>query len=322
MSILSNTNDYPLVYFIIINWNQAELTLACLASLSEVDYPNYRVILVDNASSDNSVALVRNAYPEIIVLETGHNLGYSAGNNLGIRRAMDEGADYIFLLNNDTAVQPTVLSRMVAVGEGNSNVGMIGPTICYFDQPEVLWSAENSVNWFRGRVVRHNMNEPLPEATETMSPRAVEYVDSCAILVKRSVVEAIGMLDESFFINFDDADWNMRAREAGFEVMYVPSARVWHKVSAAMGQGSPATTYYMTRNILLFFWKHGRGLARISATLHVLGRTIRTIGAWTFKPKYRDLRRQRDANLYALRDAMLRRFGQMGSDVQRICFGK
>jgi GT2 family glycosyltransferase len=318
----SNKNGCPQVYFIIVNWNQADLTLACLASLSELDYPNRTIILVDNGSKDDSVTLIRNAYPQVTVLETGQNLGYSAGNNFGIRHAMNQGADYVFLLNNDTAVQPTMLSRMVAVAESNASVGMLGPTICYFDQPDVLWSAENSVNWFRGRVIRHNMNELVPEAATIMSPRAVEYVDSCAILVKRRVIETIGMLDESYFINFDDADWNLRARQAGFDVMYIPSARVWHKVSAAMGQASPATTYYMTRNVLLFFWKHARGLARVSATLHVFGRTIRTVGAWTFRPKYRQMRRQRDANLFALRDAILRRFGPMGSDVQRICFGE
>ena len=306
----------PSVHFVIINWNQPELTL------SELDYPNFRIVLVDNGSSDDSVALIRQAYPDVILIETGENLGYSAGNNVGIRYAIDHEADYVFLLNNDTVVDKYMLSRMVAAGEAGSSIGMVGPTIYYFDPPDMLWSAVNSIDWARGQIIRHGLNEVWPQATDDAPPQRVDYVDSCAILVKREVIEQIGVLDEAFFINFDDADWNMRARQTGFEITYVPAARVWHKVSAAMGQASPATTYYMTRNSLLFFWKHNRGMTRFKATLYVFARTMRTILAWTFKPKFRDFRVKRNANLYALRDALLGRFGPMGSDVRRVCFGK
>lgn len=318
---MTGKDHHPLVYFVIINWNQPELTLACLKSLSQQNYRCFQIILVDNGSTDDSVALIRQAYPEVIVIEAGQNLGYSAGNNVGIRHALDQEAEYILLLNNDTLVDPSLLSHLVAVAESNPNVGMAGPTIYYFDPPNMLWSAENTVNWSRGRVVRHGLGELISQELAA-PPREVEYVDSCAILVKREAIEKIGLLDESFFINFDDADWNMRAQKAGFKIVHVPAAQMWHKVSASMGQASPATTYYMTRNILLFFWKHSVGVTRITATLHVFGRTIRTIAAWTLKPKYRHLRRQRDANLFALRDALLRRFGPMGPDVRRACFGK
>lgn len=317
-----NKKGPPSVHFVIINWNQPELTLACLESLSELDYPNFRIVLVDNGSTDNSVALIRQAYPNVILIETGENLGYSAGNNVGIRYAMEHEAEYVFLLNNDTVIDKNMLSRMVAIGEADSNTGMIGPTIYYFDPPDMLWSAVNSIDWVRGQIIRHGLNETWPQATDDTPPQQVDYVDSCAILVKREVIEKIGLLDEAFFINFDDADWNIRARQIGFEIIHVPAARVWHKVSAAMGQASPATTYYMTRNSLLFFWKHNRGIIRLEAAMYIFVRTIRSVLAWTFKRKYRDLRRKRDANLYALRDAIFGRFGPMGSDVQRVCFRK
>jgi len=322
---MANISQYnsPLVHFIIINWNQPDFTLACLESLSQLNYPNFKIVLVDNGSTDNSVALIRQAYPNVVLIETGENLGYSAGNNVGIRYAMDNGAEYVLLLNNDTVVDKDMLTRMVEAAEADSRVGMVGPTIYYFDPPNVLWSAVNTIDWPRGQIVRHGLNEVWPQVEADAPSQKVDYVDSCAVLVKREVIDKIGMLDEAFFINFDDADWNIRARRIGFEVAYVPAAYVWHKVSAAMGQASPATTYYMTRNSLLFFWKHNQGLTRIKAELYVLARTLRTVLAWTLKPQYgNDYRRKRKANLYALRDAILGRFGPMGSDVRRVCFGK
>lgn len=314
----------PLVHIVILNWNQPDFTLACLESLAQLDYPSFCTVLVDNGSTDNSVTLIRQNYPQVILLEMGRNLGYSAGNNVGIQHAMAAGADYVLLLNNDTAIDKDMLSRMVAASEADPEVGMAGPTIYYFDSPNVLWSAVNSIKWSQGEIVRHGINEVFPQVSNDAPVQKVDYVDSCAILVKRKVIEMVGMLDEAFFINYDDADWNMRAHQAGFKVIYVPPARMWHKVSAAMGQASPATTYYMTRNSLLFFWKHSRGLTRFMATIHIVTRTLRTIVAWTLKPQYRrqDFRRKRNANLYALRDAMVGHFGPMRAEVHQVCFGK
>jgi GT2 family glycosyltransferase len=315
---------YPLVHFVIINWNQPELTLACLESLSNLNYSPFQIVLVDNGSTDDSVALIRQNYPDVILIETGENLGYSAGNNVGIRYAMGHGAEYVFLLNNDTAIDKEMLLRMVAASEADPEVGMVGPTIYYFDPPNMLWSAVNSIRWPQGQIIRHGMNEAHPKVADDAPAQEVDYVDSCAVLVKREVIEKVGMLDEAFFINYDDADWNIRARQAGFKIVYVPTACLWHKVSAAMGQASPATTYYMTRNSLLFFWRHSRGLTRLKAVMYVIGRTVRTIAAWTLKRQYshQNFRRKRNANLYALRDALLGRFGPMGADVRRACFGK
>jgi len=156
-------------------------------------------------------------------------------------------------------------------------------------------------------------------------PRRVDFMDGCAILVRRDLLETVGLLDERFHLGgYEDADWSRRALDAGYQEWNVPRAAVWHKVSAAAGLGSPLTTYYMTRNQLLFFWQHSTGLARWTRCLRILGRTIRTIGAWTLKPKYRraGFFRKRDANILAIRDFLLNRFGPMGSDVAAACFGR
>lgn len=316
--------DHPLVYFVILNWNQRDLTLDCLASLSELDYPNYSIVLVDNGSQDDSVTLVRRRFPGVILIENRQNLGYSEGNNVGIRRALVERADYVLLLNNDTTVDPGFLRTLIKVAESDPAIGMVGPTMYYAQPSNMIWGAANYINWTEGTVIRQLMGQ-LDDGSGTVlpgSPQEVDAIDTCALLVKREVVEKIGLMDGRYFINYDDVDWCVRARKAGYTLVYVPDARMWHKVSASMGQASPATTYYMTRNALLFFWRHAQGTSRFLSVRHILARTIRTIGAWTLKPKYRAFRRKRDANLFAIRDFFLGRFGKMGPDVARVCYGR
>lgn len=319
----SATINYPLVYFVILNWNQRDLTLDCLASLVQLDYPNYRIVLVDNDSQDDSVPAVGQRFPAVILIENAENLGYSKGNNVGICRALSEQAAYVFLLNNDTVVDPKMLTELVKVAESDQAIGMVGPTMYCAEPPNMIWSAINHIDWAHGRIIKpciSKIDEPMGRLLPK-SPVEVDYVDTCAVLVKGEVISQVGLMNGDYFINFDDLDWNTRCREAGYKIIYVPTARMWHKVSATMGQASPATTYYMTRNGLLFFWAHAPGPLRLLAVAQIVARTTRTILAWTLKPEYRTCRRKRDANLLALRDFFLGRFGRMGSDVSRVCYG-
>jgi GT2 family glycosyltransferase len=217
-----------------------------------------------------------------------------------------------------------MLTRLVEVAESDPQIGMVGPTMYCADPPNMIWGGDNWIDWRRARMIRHRFGElESKNAPEDRQPQEVDYIDTCAILVKRQVVEKIGLMNGDYFINFDDLDWNIRARKASYKIVYVPSAQMWHKVSATMGFASPATTYYMTRNALLFFWTHAPGIWKALAPLQIVLRTARTIGAWTLKSQYRTeaFRRKRDANLLALRDFFLGRFGKMGPDVARVCYG-
>lgn len=149
-------------------------------------------------------------------------------------------------------------------------------------------------------------------------------MDGCAVCVRRKFIEEAGMLDERYHLGgYEDADWGMRAAAHGYQVWNVPEAKMWHKISAAAGIGSPLTTYYMTRNALLFFWQNTPSHRRWFCASRIILRTLRIVGAWTLKSKYRNetFRRKRDANLLALRDFFLGRFGPMGPDVARVCLG-
>jgi GT2 family glycosyltransferase len=298
------------------------MTMECLESLQKLNYPEFEVILVDNGSQDGSVEQIKARFPETTFIANLHNLGYSQGNNVGIEHALLSKSQYILLLNNDTVVDPDMLSLLVEAVEAEPQIGIAGPTMFYFDPPDILWSGENYIDWHRSEVVKTRMGERLDtECISHQDPVAADYIDSCAILVRREVFEKIGRMDARYFINYDDLDLNVRARKAGYKIVYVPQARMWHKISAAMGIASPGTTYYMTRNSLLFFWTHAEKLTKIWNLGQILYRTSRTVLAWSLKQEYQTdiYRRRRAANLYAVRDFFLGRFGKMGVDVENAC---
>ncbi len=313
----------PVIFTVILNWNQVQLTLACLASLLRSDYQNQKVILVDNGSSDGSPVMIRQRFPEVVVLENRENLGYSAGNNVGIRYALQQGADLIFLLNNDTEVHPAMLSRLVETANEFPQAGIVGPSMYYFEPQDMLWGGENCIDWRRALAHRKGLGERIdPAAFENQPALPVDYIDSCAVLIRRQALEKAGCLDERYFINFDDLDLNFRIHQAGFDVLYVPPALMWHKVSAAMGLASPATTYYMARNALLFFSTHAPGFWKIWDVIIIFGGHLRTLAAWSLQSRYRNelYQRKRRALWLGLRDFLLGRYGKMGADVAGVCF--
>ncbi len=312
----------PAVCFVILNWNQPALTRACLQSVRGLNYGNYEVILIDNGSTDGSASCIRAEFPEVQLIHLEHNVGYSPGNNVGIETALKGDCQYLLLLNNDTEVHPDMLGRMVASAESDPAVGAAGPTMYYASPPDMIWSAENHIDWRNSCIRRARMGEHVGAAAlALMRPQAVDYVDTCSVLVKREVVEKIGPMDERFFINYDDLDYNVRIAKAGYRILYVPEAVMWHKVSATMGLASPRTTYYMTRNSLLFFTKHAPGIWRVPAAFRIVVATLRTVAAWSLKSQYRthEFRTRRNANLLAIRDFLLGRFGRMGDDVAEAC---
>lgn len=315
----------PRVTFVILNWNQCEMTLDCLDSLSKLDYQNFDVIIVDNGSTDNSVERIQLAYPECTILGNQENLGYSEGNNVGIRHALKHHPEYIFLLNNDTYVDSKLLSELITVAEKNPSFGILGPTMFYADPPNMLWGGKNWIDWHRSNVIRENMGVCIDTKSLTsQSPQEVVYIDSCAILVRSSVFNDVGLLDNAFFINFDDIDFCLRAQKAGYKVVYVPYTMIWHRVSAAIGVGSPANTYYMTRNSLIFFAKHSPGSLKLFSIVRLFLNTMRTTLAWFIKKEYQIevFKRKRKVNLLAIRDFVLGHKGKMGEDVQRVCYGR
>jgi GT2 family glycosyltransferase len=297
----------PNVLIVVLNWNGRDDTLACLASLSRVDYPNYDIVAVDNGSSDDSVAVIRAVHPHAVLIETGENLGFAAGNNVGLRYALEQGADYVLLLNNDTIVDPGCVRQLVAVTEEDDHVGVVGPTVYYHSQPTVIWSAGGAIDRRRGRTWMVGLGEEDIGQFDT-APRPVDFVTGCALLVSRRALESVGLLDERFFMYYEETEWCVRIAKAGFGVRHVPTARIWHKIAPQAQAASPFVHYYMTRNRLLFLKITGGGLG---AWMHTLVfEYLRTLISWSVRPKWRNKRAQRRAMLQALGDTWRGRWGK------------
>lgn len=290
----------PRVTIIVLNWNGLMDTLGCLDSLASLDYPNCEVVVVDNGSMDGSVEALRARFPQITLIENGENLGYAGGNNVGLRHAMAQGTDYALLLNNDTVVDLAFLRIMVDAAEAEPAVGIAGPTIYYHDRPDVIWSAGGAIDWQRGSTRMVGLDE-RDEGQFGAEPRPVDFVTGCAMLVRRAVLERVGLLDERFFAYYEETEWCVRATRAGFQIVHVPQAHIWHKISPAAQADSPLVHYYMTRNRLLFLKATGAGLR---AWLHTLfAEYLRTLMSWSLRPRWRGKRQQQQAMIRAIGDA-------------------
>ena len=222
------------IAIIVLNWNGRDLTLDCLRSLAAVTTPHVRIILVDNASTDGSSDAVRQHYgARVTLIENAQNLGFAAGNNVGIRRALDDGADFILLLNNDTVVAPDFVEHLHKPMLSSPDIGITAPKIYYAEPKNQIWFAGGELSMWRG-IARHT---GIRETDRGQYDREhdIDYATGCAFLVRRAVLEKIGDLDPGYRAYFEDADFCVRARRAGFRIRYIPAAHVWHRISASTG---------------------------------------------------------------------------------------
>ena len=230
--------------------------------------------------------MIQNHHPTVNILKTGENLGYAEGNNAGIRYAMDRGADYILVLNNDTLVAPTMLSKLVSVAESNPKAGMVGPTMYCTKPVDTLYAAGSFIDWKKGKTWNRGIYEPASNYENLIQPERVDFITGCGVLVRRQLIEEIGILDSTYYLNYEDAEWCERAHRHGFETWYMPQAIMWHKDSRSFGSGSPAHIYYLSRNQLLFFWQNAPQHLRWLPVSLILLSHLRTLIAWSLKSEY------------------------------------
>jgi len=222
------------IAIIVLNWNGRDLTLDCLRSLAAVTTPHVRIILVDNASTDGSSDAVRQHYgSRVTLIENAQNLGFAAGNNVGIRRALDDGADFILLLNNDTVVAPDFVEHLHKPMLSSPDIGITAPKIYYAEPKNQIWFAGGELSMWRG-IARHTGIRETDRGQYDQE-HDIDYATGCAFLVRRAVLEKIGDLDPGYRAYFEDADFCVRARRAGFRIRYIPAAHVWHRISASTG---------------------------------------------------------------------------------------
>ncbi len=263
--------ELPLVYILTLNWNRRDDTLTCLESLEQLTYPNKHLISIDNGSTDGSPEKIAKHFPQVEQLINTSNLGFAGGFNVGLRHALQQDAKFVFIINNDTTIAPDALEYLIAAGQPR-DVGALAPIIYYASSPAKIWSAGANRNSITLEIKdNHGRGQVFKQSTER------EFLSGCGLLLKRSVLEQVGLFDERFFVYYEDSDYSLRLQKAGYQLLVVPQAKMWHKVSqSSEGSDSPNERYWMGKSSVLFYRKHSRGLQRWAVFLWRAGSAIKT----------------------------------------------
>lgn len=240
------------VYIITLNWNGYTDTVECLNSLQKITYLNYKIIVVDNGSVNEDYLRLRNYFPNIELVRSESNLGFSGGNNLGIKYALKQNPDYILLLNNDTTVNPDFIEKSIDIFDKYTKVGIVSPIIYYYSNPNKVWSAGGKINRLRGSGVNTTcICDPFVSEFE------VNFVSGCCMLIKTEVLNQVGLFDDNYFLYAEDTDLCIRTINAGYKIFVSQAAKIYHKVSqSSASKTSALPVYYTTRNRLYFTKKN------------------------------------------------------------------
>jgi len=250
--IVPGMQKHPKVAVIILHLKEIPCLVDCVVSLNKITYRNFNIIIAHNGPESTVLldALAPISRHIIKIIDMEANIGFTGANNVGIRYALRDGAEYMLLLNDDTEVAPDFLTKLIDVAESRPDAGMLGPKIYYYDQPEKIWFAGARFNPETCMASSFEVDQTVK--CEDTVPIESDFITGCALLVKREAIEKIGLLDERIFIYCEDLDWGLRLIKAGLRNLVVPEARIWHKVSITVGGlDSPFTIYHKTRSRLL-----------------------------------------------------------------------
>ncbi|MGB9980657.1 glycosyltransferase family 2 protein [Methanobacterium sp.] len=300
----------PGVSIVILNWNGSEDTIECLESLYQINYPKYDIIIVDNGSEDDSIKKIKeyfgnnkfSSYAEAnmpvnvfeytkkdietgiklendfkackntVIIKNDKNEGFAEGNNIGMRFALENlNSDYILLLNNDTIVNKDFLDPLVNIAENDALVGMVGPKIYYYDTPNKINAAGGKIIWHLGAGV--NIGSGKDDKGEFDEILEMDYLMGACILIRKDLIKKIGNFDKNLFLLFEDTDLCIRAKKAGYKMIYTPESSIYHKEGIS-AKKSPIKLYYMYRNRIILIRKHQKVIKEFIFLFYISGRSI------------------------------------------------
>ncbi|MEK7090928.1 MAG: glycosyltransferase family 2 protein [Patescibacteria group bacterium] len=288
------------ITIIVLNWNAEKYITACLQSLKHLATRPHRVeiVVVDNASTDDSVKLIKRKFPKLKIIQTGQNLGYAGGNNVGLQYALDQGSDFAWIVNPDVQVHPQALLSLVNAAESHPNGGIFGSK-CYFAKGyefykerytpsqlgQVIWYAGGKINW--ANLINQHIGVNEVDIGQYNQLRETDSVTGASLFVRRQVLDNVGLFDPKYFLYYEETDFCMKAVHCGWKLYYVPESIVWHANAQATGVGSTLVDYYTTRNRLLFGlrwapWRTKYSLVKESLRLLLTGRPWQKIGVRDF----------------------------------------
>ena len=242
-------NEAPLVSIITLTWNLTEITCDFLRSVKEHNtYKKIEIIVVDNGSKEDPSGALKAIYPDVHVILNGKNLGFTGGNNVGIRAAK---GDYLFIVNNDTEFTPGLIEGLLEVFEKYPDAGMASPKFHYFfHKGTIEYAGYNTVNIFTGRNGMVGCGEK--DEGQYNKIKITNYAHGGAMMTSRKVIQEVGVLPEQFFLYYEELDWSEQIKRRGYKIYYQPKSLIYHKESMTTGKSSPLKTFYLTRNRILF----------------------------------------------------------------------
>lgn len=249
---------------ITINYNGLEDTCALIDTITFND--NMEVIVVDNASKQDEATAIQQKYPLVKVIRSDKNLGFAGGNNLGIKAAQGK---YLFLVNNDTIFKDFNLQSMIDRLESSSNIGAVCPKIRFsWDNNPIQFAGYTPLSKITVRNQAIGFGEE--DRGQYNTPRPTPYAHGAAMMLKREVIDNVGLMPECYFLYYEELDWSMMITRGGYEIWYEPACTIYHKESQATGQNSPLRTYYITRNRLLLVRRHWKGVSKSLSYLYII----------------------------------------------------
>jgi hypothetical protein len=298
---------------VILHWRRQAHTIRAIESILSSQVARLDLLVVSNGPEPQFAAELRQRFPSITVVENRYNLGFAGGNNVGIHHLMSRGSDLLLLLNDDAEVAADTINCLARAARANPSAAALGPTILYRHHPlgEVIWSAGGRIDALG--EAQHLRLDELDAHRDGHDWLDVDYVSGCVMLLRASVIEKIGALDERFFAYFEEAEWCARARRAGYRAVLVPGARAWHDVAPSDRDSSKVSHYLMTRNRLLYL--------KLTATprrliLHAALRAIRRAVLWRCSSRHTKMRPYATALARAVLDFALGRHGPPPSSLE------
>jgi len=264
---------FPKVYIIILNYNGKDFLKKCLLSVFKNDYPNFETILVDNNSTDGSFEMAKSAFSKLNFIKNQENLGFSSGCNVGIRYSLERMADYVLLLNNDLEVEKDFLTRLIQVAESDEAIGVLSPLI-FNGYTKKIWFSKGKISWWRMKSIHQ-------KTIKTNDYYKSSFIKGCSMLVKAAVFKKIGLLDEDYFLYWEDADFSLRSRKAGFKNIVVTSSWVYHFEQSQKNKDSKI--YWLVISGLIFFKKNTPLILRPYMQILIILRRIKNTADVYFK---------------------------------------
>lgn len=260
---------------IIINFNGLNDTIECIESLHQSNQGDaIDILVIDNGSRTDESTVLMEMFPSIITKRINANMGYGIANNIGIRFAKENGYEYVLLLNNDTVIEKNMITRLL---EADNGCSLCVPKMYYYDEPQLIWYGGGWISKVRGnglhkQINKHDLN------LQAEAPQKCTFATMACVLIKTNIFDTVGPLDEDFFLYGDDTEFCLRLVENKIDIIYVPAAKLWHKVGrSAGGAESPVTLYYGNRNRLLFVYKHRDYFSSLAVPYILTTRCIRII---------------------------------------------